>query len=196
MTDVTINTDGACTGNPGPGGFAAIIEWDPNGLITVSGGDPATTNNRMELAAVIEALRVLQTVPPLNAAAVTVRSDSQYVTRAFNDAWLDRWQQNGWRTANGKRVLNQDPWTDLLAETEELNIQWVWVRGHSGRPRLTATRRTRAAAGPADNRTPDWPADAPFSPARRSATQGVIPPCTAPTTTWDREDPPPLFEST
>ena len=143
MTDVTINTDGACLGNPGPGGFAAIIEWDPDGLITVSGGDPATTNNRMELAAVIEALRVLKTVPPLNAAAVTVRSDSQYVTRAFNDAWLDRWQQNGWRTANGKRVLNQDPWTDLLAETEELNIQWVWVRGHSGRPRLTATRRTR-----------------------------------------------------
>ena len=82
MTDVTINTDGACLGNPGPGGFAAIIEWAPDGLITVSGGDPATTNNRMELAAVIEALRVLKTVPrraglqALNDATITVRSDS------------------------------------------------------------------------------------------------------------------------
>ena len=76
MTHVTINTDGACLGNPGPGGFAAIIEWDPDGLITVSGGDPSATNNRMELSAVIEALRVLQTVPPLNDATITVRSDS------------------------------------------------------------------------------------------------------------------------
>ena len=99
----------------------------------------------MELAAVIEALRVLKTVPrraglqALNDATITVRSDSQYVIRAFNDAWLDRWQQNGWRTANGKPVLNQDLWTDLLAETTELNVQWewvwVWVRGHSGDPR-------------------------------------------------------------
>ena len=109
-------------------------------------------------------------------------SDSQYVTRAFNDAWLDRWQQNGWRTANGQPVLNQDLWTDLLAETKELNIRWEWVTGHSGDPRLTATRWTRGGRRTRrhPHRLPDTPATDstgrhPFLPRTTERPGGTIP---------------------
>lgn len=138
MTTITVNTDGSCLGNnaqkDSPGGFAAIIEWTPNGLITVSGGDPETTNNRMELSAVIEALKVIATVKELDGHDIIVRSDSQYITNAFNDHWLNRWQRNGWRTSKKTPVENQDLWKELLRETENRNIQWDWVRGHSGDP--------------------------------------------------------------
>lgn len=135
MTDmITIHTDGACSGNPGPGGFAAIIEHPDGDSMTVTGGDPATTNNRMELAAVIEALRAINSVESLRNSPVTVRSDSTYVTKAFNDNWIAGWQRRNWRSAKGDPVANQDLWQDLLKEIQGHTSTWVWVRGHSGDP--------------------------------------------------------------
>ena len=138
MTHVTINTDGSCLGNQSaadsPGGFAATVEWNQDSLITITGGDPATTNNRMELAAVIEALRVLRQTPELAGAAVTVRSDSQYVTKAFNDDWIGGWKRRNWRSSSGDPVKNQDLWHELIALAEGLDINWEWVKGHSGDP--------------------------------------------------------------
>ena len=151
---ITIHTDGACSGNPGPGGFAAIVEWDPHSPLTVSGGDPDTTNNRMELSAVIEALRAVNFTlvergwrtpdtlaergwrTPDNHAdpvEITVRSDSKYITDAFNQHWVERWQANGWRSSKGK-VLNPDLWKELLNEMRGHPVSWVWVKGHSGDP--------------------------------------------------------------
>ena len=88
----------------------------------------------MELSAVIEALRVIATVKELDGQDIIVRSDSQYITNAFNDHWLDRWQRNGWRTSKKTPVENQDLWKELLRETENRSIRWDWVRGHSGDP--------------------------------------------------------------
>ena len=132
--EVRINADGACIGNPGPGGFAALIEKDDAGAIVVTGGDPATTNNRMELAAVIEALKTLNQDESRPPRRITVRSDSQYVINAFNQNWLRNWQNNGWQNAKGQPVANMDLWSRLLSETEGREIVWEWVRGHSGDP--------------------------------------------------------------
>ena len=131
-----IHTDGACSGNPGPGGFAAIV-WsqDPERYITtVTGGDPDTTNNRMELSAVIEALRTINTVQTFQHSPVTVRTDSQYIVKAFNDNWIGSWQRNNWRTAKKQPVANRDLWEDLLREIAPHTATFVWVRGHSGDP--------------------------------------------------------------
>ena len=128
-----INTDGACSGNPGPGGFAAIIEVGQE-RITVTGGDPQTTNNRMELAAVIEALRTINSLEDLRHSHVTVRSDSQYIVNAFNNKWIESWQKRNWRTAKKQPVLNQDLWHALLKEIEPHQADFVWVRGHAGDP--------------------------------------------------------------
>ena len=156
MTEaITIHTDGACSGNPGPGGFAAIVEWDPWSPITVSGGDPDTTNNRMELSAVIEALRVVndiligrgwraggeddeptpagQPTPHADPVEITVRSDSKYITDAFNEGWIRKWQVNGWRSSKGA-VVSPQLWKDLLQEMQGHPVSWVWVKGHSGDP--------------------------------------------------------------
>ena len=128
-----INTDGACSGNPGPGGFAAIIEVGES-RITVTGGDPDTTNNRMELAALIEALRVINSQSDLGHSHVTVRSDSRYIVNAFNDRWIESWQKRNWRTAKKQPVANRDLWEDLLKEMGPHQAEFVWVRGHSGDP--------------------------------------------------------------
>ena len=128
-----IHTDGACSGNPGPGGFAAIIEVGDD-RITVTGGHPATTNNRMEIAAVIEALRLINSQQPLRHSHVTIRSDSQYIVKAFNDRWIDAWQRNGWRTAKKQPVLNQDLWEALIREIAPHQAEFVWVKGHAGDP--------------------------------------------------------------
>ena len=130
---VTIHTDGACTGNPGPGGFAAILVSEEIDFhATVTGGDPATTNNRMELSAVIEAIRLVNSVPKFQRSHVTVHSDSKYVTDAFNEKWIEGWQRNNWRTSKKKPVLNQDLWLSLLEEIAPHRATFVWVRGHSG----------------------------------------------------------------
>ena len=133
MNNVIINTDGACSGNPGPGGFAAIIETGGE-EITVSGGQPATTNNQMELAAVIAALDYLRRNRPVNGLEIEVRSDSSYVVDAHNKGWLRNWQKRGWRKADNKPLPNTGMWQELCTLTSGLNITWTWVRGHSGDP--------------------------------------------------------------
>ena len=130
---IVIHTDGACLGNPGPGGFAAVIEWNGDRL-TVTGGDPRTTNNRMELSAVIEALSAVNSVLNLRNASVRVRSDSKYVVDAFNQGWLPNWQRNGWRNSKKQPVPNRDLWEKLLREVENHAMEYVWVRGHAGDP--------------------------------------------------------------
>ena len=130
---ITIHTDGACSGNPGPGGFAAIIQIQSGQQLTVSGGDPHTTNNRMELSAVIEALEAIATVPTWQNAQITVHSDSQYVVKAFNEDWISGWIKNGWRTTKGL-VKNPDPWMRLLDLVRDRDVTYVWVKGHSGDP--------------------------------------------------------------
>ena len=129
---VTIHTDGSCTGNPGPGGFAAIIEVSSAETVTVTGGDPATTNNRMELSAVIEAIRTVNTMPGMGECPITVRSDSKYVINAFKEDWIGRWQNNGWLTARREPVLNQDLWQDLSHQITNHRMTWRWVKGHAG----------------------------------------------------------------
>ena len=133
-TDLTIHTDGACAGNPGPGGFAAIIQSPKYGELIITGGDPKTTNNRMELAAIIEALKAVNATASNKNASITIRSDSKYVTDAFNQNWIAKWQRNGWRTAQNKPVLNTDLWKALLDEIQGHHITWTWVKGHSGDP--------------------------------------------------------------
>lgn len=125
---VQIFTDGSCLGNPGPGGWAAVLRLDGR-TRELSGGMAGTTNNRMELTAVIEALAALKTSAP-----VEIHTDSQYVKNAFTQHWVRNWQRNGWQTAAKKPVKNQDLWHRLIALLEPLDVRWRWVRGHSGHP--------------------------------------------------------------
>ncbi|HEX4345261.1 MAG TPA: ribonuclease HI [Solirubrobacteraceae bacterium] len=125
-------TDGACSGNPGPGGWAAIlVARDDRGAIAkqteLSGGDRATTNNRMELQAVIEGLRSLQ-----RPSEVTVHIDSSYVMDAIVKRWYVGWQARGWKTSAKTPVKNQDQWEQLLALLEGHTVTWKKVRGHAG----------------------------------------------------------------
>lgn len=125
MAQVKLFTDGACKNNPGPGGWAFVLIWG-DVLRRAAGGEPHTTNNRMELRAVIEGLRAL-TRP----CAVEVTTDSQYVKKAFTAGWLDTWMKNGWKTRSGP-VKNQDLWIELVGLRRIHNLSWQWVRGHSG----------------------------------------------------------------
>jgi ribonuclease HI len=125
-------TDGACSGNPGPGGWAAIlVARGPEGTIVkqleLSGGAPATTNNRMELQAVIEGLQALQ-----RACAVIVHTDSSYVMDAITKRWHESWKARGWRTAAKQPVKNRDLWEALLALLELHDVTWRKVKGHAG----------------------------------------------------------------
>ena len=122
---VEIYTDGACSGNPGPGGWAALLAYGGQER-ALSGGEPLTTNNRMELTAALEALRAL-TEP----CRVSLHTDSAYLFRAFTDGWLVRWQQNGWKTAAKKPVENQDLWEALLEQDARHDVRWVKVKGHA-----------------------------------------------------------------
>ena len=142
---IVINTDGACSGNPGPGGFAAIIVIDGHET-AVTGGAPATTNNRMELAAVIEALRFAQKAPANAGVPIEVRSDSTYVVHAFNKGWINKWKRDGFHTRT-----NGDLWEALAKLTVGQDITWTWVRGHSGdamNERCDRLAVARAAAAP------------------------------------------------
>ncbi len=121
-------TDGACSGNPGPGGWAFVVNIKGQTTREGSGGTTATTNNRMELTAVIELLRNLQ-----GPHAVTIHTDSQYVMKGFTE-WLPGWRRKGWRTAQGKPVENRDLWEAMLAAALPHKLSWVWVKGHAGNP--------------------------------------------------------------
>ena len=125
LDHVVIYTDGACKGNPGPGGWGAILRSGAH-EIEISGGGKATTNNRMELMAVIEGLRKLK-----RGVAVAIYTDSRYVMDGAAK-WLPAWKKRGWRTADNKPVKNDDLWRRLDELATRHEIQWVWVRGHAG----------------------------------------------------------------
>jgi ribonuclease HI len=122
---IDIFTDGACSGNPGPGGWAAILRYGDKEK-ELSGGEAATTNNRMELTAVIAGLTALKRQGP-----VTIHTDSRYVMDGASQ-WLKNWKARGWKTADRKPVKNEDLWRALDAAMDGHQIKWVWVRGHSG----------------------------------------------------------------
>ncbi|MEJ5200618.1 MAG: ribonuclease HI [Anaerolineales bacterium] len=129
MREVTIYVDGACSGNPGPGGYAAILVA-PNGACReISGGFRLTTNSRMEIMAVIQALSALK--EPCH---VTLYSDSQYVVNAIESGWLRMWQANGWRKSGKGPVENVDLWRQLVPLLETHRVTFVWLRGHNGHP--------------------------------------------------------------
>lgn len=123
---ITVYTDGACSGNPGPGGWAWAVA--PDGVPNDSGGEPMTTNQRMELLAALEALR---TFDP-SGERVRIVSDSTYVVKCFQDKWWVRWEQNGWRNAKKQPVANADLWKPLVEFERAGNVEWQWVKGHSG----------------------------------------------------------------
>lgn len=125
---VKLFTDGACSGNPGPGGYGAILQF---GKLEkeISGGEKNTTNNRMELTAVIEGLRSLKR--PCN---VTVYSDSKYIIDAIQKKWVYQWKAKGWKRGQGKPALNPDLWEQLLELLELHSVTFHWVKGHNGHP--------------------------------------------------------------
>ena len=125
---VTIYTDGACSGNPGPGGWGAILMYREQKK-ELSGFEPETTNNRMELRAVIEAVRALKV-----SCSVKIHTDSAYVCNAFHQRWLNNWQANGWKTAGKRDVENQDLWRELLNVLSKHNYEFIKVKGHSDNP--------------------------------------------------------------
>lgn len=130
MPDVIyIYTDGACIGNPGPGGFAGIIKFGAT-TYTVKGGEPRTTNNRMEMRAAIEPLLSLHMIPEAQDADITVHSDFKYLVNAFNE-WLDAWRQKDWRTKDKQRVKNQDLWIKMLDAVQYMNVSFKWIKGHN-----------------------------------------------------------------
>ncbi|MGI6090345.1 MAG: ribonuclease HI [Saccharofermentanales bacterium] len=122
---VEIYTDGACSGNPGPGGWAAILRFGEYEK-TISGFDPSTTNNRMELTAALKALQELN-----QPCRVKLHSDSSYLINAFEHKWLDKWIKNNWKNAAGNPVINPDLWRALLQENDRHEIEWIKVRGHA-----------------------------------------------------------------
>ena len=122
---VEIYTDGACKGNPGPGGWGALLTWNGHER-ELFGGEPATTNNRMELLAVIRALEALS-----RSTQVAVYTDSQYVHKGITE-WLAAWKRRGWLTADKKPVKNADLWKQLEAQATRHQVRWHWVKGHAG----------------------------------------------------------------
>lgn len=128
MKRVTLYTDGACSGNPGPGGFGTVMQSGPH-RNELSGGFRSTTNNRMELLAVIEGLETLK-----QPCEVTVYSDSRYIVDAVNKGWAVRWRANGWRRNKKDKAVNPDLWGRLLKQLERHEVQFKWVKGHAGNP--------------------------------------------------------------
>ena len=126
MKHVDIYTDGACRGNPGKGGWGAILVYGTKSK-EMSGGERNTTNNRMELTGAIEALAILK-----EPCEVTLTSDSKYLVDAISRGWLDSWRKNGWRKADRSEVLNVDLWQKLITQLERHKVTFVWVHGHAG----------------------------------------------------------------
>jgi ribonuclease HI len=122
---IVIHTDGACSGNPGPGGYGAILQWGDH-TRELKGGEPHTTNNRMELMAAIAALESLK-----RPCTVELHTDSQYLRNGIM-TWIKGWKRNGWKTADKKPVKNVDLWQRLETALAQHTVDWHWVRGHSG----------------------------------------------------------------
>jgi ribonuclease HI len=125
LKDVIVYTDGACSGNPGPGGWAALLKHGDHERI-LTGGEPATTNNRMELQAVIQSLLALR-----EPCRVKIHTDSSYIANAFKDKWIESWKRRGWKKADKKPVKNRDLWEALLAAIADHQVEWVKVKGHA-----------------------------------------------------------------
>lgn len=128
MKNVEIFTDGACSGNPGPGGWGAILRYNTVEK-EISGGEPNTTNNRMEITAVIKALALLK-----EPCQVTLYSDSQYVCNALEKGWAKKWKANNWMRNKKEPALNPDLWEQLLQVYDRHTVKIVWVKGHAGHP--------------------------------------------------------------
>lgn len=128
MDKVMLYTDGACSGNPGPGGYCAILTFGPHKKV-ISGSERDTTNNRMELRAVIEGLKALT-----RCCEVTVVSDSKYVCDAINQKWLISWKSKGWKKSDGKPVLNPELWKELDGLLSKHKVEFQWIKGHAGHP--------------------------------------------------------------
>ncbi len=128
MKHIDIYTDGACRGNPGKGGWGAVLVFDGHEK-ELSGGEPITTNNRMELTSAIAALSALK-----YPCEVTLTSDSKYLTDAINRGWLESWQAKGWRKADKSEVLNVDLWQQLVPLLKTHKVTFIWVKGHAGHP--------------------------------------------------------------
>ncbi|MGH9448347.1 MAG: ribonuclease HI [Terriglobia bacterium] len=151
MQDVILTCDGSAVGNPGPGGWASILRLKSSGQeLVITGSHPATTNNRMELTAAIEALRALR-----RHCRIELQTDSQYVKKGITE-WLPRWRSNGWVTASGKPVLNQDLWHQLEQVVAQHEVHWSWTPGHTNDNKdqnradqlaLAAARQQAAALG-------------------------------------------------
>ena len=125
MKKVTVYTDGACSGNPGSGGWGAVLKFGAH-TREISGFEPDTTNNRMELTAAVKALQTLK-----EPCIVTLYSDSAYLVNSFQQHWLTKWQLNGWKTSKKGPVENQDLWRELLDLTSTHRVEWLKVKGHS-----------------------------------------------------------------
>lgn len=128
MKHVEIYTDGACSGNPGPGGYGAILVYNGREK-ELSGGEGQTTNNRMELMAVITALEALK-----EPCSVTLTTDSKYVSDGITQGWAESWQARGWKRSDGKPAMNPELWERLLSLLKIHSVEFVWVKGHAGHP--------------------------------------------------------------
>ena len=164
MKKVTLYTDGACSGNPGIGGYAAILIYKGHEKI-ISGGFKETTNNRMEVLAVIEGLKALK-----EACKVSVYSDSAYLVNAFELGWISEWQKNNWRTADKKPVKNEDLWQELLGLCAVHGVEFIKVKGHSdneynnrcdalARGEITKIKETLPPSDAGDSGEPDGAAE-------------------------------------
>ena len=123
-----IYTDGACSGNPGPGGWGVVIIDEKNNHIELSGSEKSTTNNRMELLAPIKALKKIK-----EEANITIFTDSTYLKNGITE-WIKKWEINGWKSANKKPIKNKDLWQELNKLTQKKDIAWKWVKAHAGNP--------------------------------------------------------------
>lgn len=133
---IRIYSDGACSGNPGPGGWATIVKVNDFTMYQNSEGYPRTTNNRMELTGAIMGLRISAKVNPDEVGSITVYSDSRYLCDAKNEGWLDNWIKRGWSRPGGGYVKNVDLWEQLLEAEKNLRqkVEYVWIKGHNGHP--------------------------------------------------------------
>lgn len=130
MNEVTIYTDGGCSGNPGPGGWGVVVLYNGEAR-QLSGGEKNTTNNRMELTAAINALSIVKNTPEFKNLQITLNIDSQYVKNGIT-VWIKNWKLKGWKTADKKPVKNQDLWILLDELNSSMNVNWNWVKGHAG----------------------------------------------------------------
>jgi ribonuclease HI len=146
LSQVEIATDGACKGNPGPGGWGAVLRFGSTER-ELSGGEPLTTNNRMELTAAVEALRALK-----RPCRVRLSTDSRYVMDGLTK-WIHGWRRNGWKTADRKPVKNADLWQALIDAAAPHRIEWLWVKGHAGHPDNERADRLASDAAKAQRST-------------------------------------------